>query len=937
LMKEAKKIVNKCIYINVLKVETGKEILQKCMTGGGWDALNDWLQECREEDNMPMLCEILKVYKTLPVTVEILKTNKAAKTIKQLCKQDHDDAKSLAKEIFDEWIKLVQPSSSNDSHKSKKKSSKDRDRESRGSSRSSDKSSDSKDSSRSKDSSHRHSGHRDSKDSNDSKDSKDSKDSHRGDKKDRDSRTRSKKVEEENVDSSSNDSISSEDKVVVRQGSGLKLHIKLGGDKDKDKSDSDSKKRPSTVKRPPSKFRSTGLEEETTESEKMPKNADLDKPIPKRTGGDIKSETPTKRSKLSMPPPPTVPPLSSATGTVTTPIATSPVSPSETPGKIKLIPARPKPNHEIQESSGFMDSLETSTRTYGAYKKKRRPSVNTPPGSTSKPPATTQSTPPSPVSPTTSIAKSLPSVPSFYKDTQAQESEESPEPSETKLETKTETIKEEPPAESGGSPMEIDKEENSENSTPSESDSRERSISPTESGKEGKGLLTTGATKSKKNKKKVSWKPDKDLKEIYIFELLEDERVNVNRPKIDFNQARKEEMHLDRRAVESVRRAAHHDNMREQITWYRPRVVHGYKEMDYGKDSQEKVVQRQIQMASLQPFFFGKLPDFPSEPDQEPAQQQEHEEMKTISLEDVSGGEQMLYNYDSYPKPVLGPGKPPQPPPLPDMPPPPNNINHGHPGFMPPVPPSMNNPLPPMGAMGSNLQGGPPQGTPGPGMPPMMPPMLPPSSMAGGPPNMPPGMNLPPDLSAILNQIQNLPPGASNDPVMVQVQQIVNNLMCGGSDQSFEQFQQIQQLGQQMGIPPEVFMQALPPGMMPMGMPPPGPGPGNMGMRGPLLGNAPPGFMPQRQMGHGPPPRFGPGPPGNWGGPNMGGPPNMGGGNFGGRMRGPWQGGRGGRRGGGGPGYRKKPCIHFTKNGSCRMGDNCDFLHPGVNDPMDDT
>ena len=65
----------------------------------------------------------------------------------------------------------------------------------------------------------------------------------------------------------------------MKQGSGLKIKIKLGGektteqsnkeksvssDKANDKSDrtgltNDSKKRASTVKRPPSKFRSTGL------------------------------------------------------------------------------------------------------------------------------------------------------------------------------------------------------------------------------------------------------------------------------------------------------------------------------------------------------------------------------------------------------------------------------------------------------------------------------------------------------------------------------------------------------------------------------------------------------------------------------------------------------------------------------------------------------
>lgn len=54
---------------------------------------------------------------------------------------------------------------------------------------------------------------------------------------------------------------------------------------------------------------------------------------------------------------------------------------------------------------------------------------------------------------------------------------------------------------------------------------KERSVSPTEnSSKESKGLLTTGATKVKKKRKSVTWKEDHQLKEIFYFELDEDER-----------------------------------------------------------------------------------------------------------------------------------------------------------------------------------------------------------------------------------------------------------------------------------------------------------------------------------------------------------------------------------------------------------------------------
>ena len=54
----------------------------------------------------------------------------------------------------------------------------------------------------------------------------------------------------------------------------------------------------------------------------------------------------------------------------------------------------------------------------------------------------------------------------------------------------------------------------------------EDSMTSTESAleKEAKGLLTTGATKKKKIKKRVSWKEDSALHEYFYFEMDEDER-----------------------------------------------------------------------------------------------------------------------------------------------------------------------------------------------------------------------------------------------------------------------------------------------------------------------------------------------------------------------------------------------------------------------------
>lgn len=158
----------------------------------------------------------------------------------------------------------------------------------------------------------------------------------------------------------------------------------------------------------------------------------------------------------------------------------------------------------------------------------------------------------------------------------------------------------------------------------------------------------------------------------------------------------------------------------------------------------------------------------------------------------------------------------------------------------------------------------------------------------------------------------------------------------------------------------------MPPQMIPNGLPVPiGPTPINPANMAP--GNMPPGMMlPPESMMMGPEMFNGPNPmypvppdgfnvqqnmfPMDF---NMSGPPGQGGpgegfpgpGNFRGAMRGrgagghwrgkgpgnwdgPQRGGRGGSRGG-----RKAVCIYFQRKGSCRQGDNCTFLHPGVNCP----
>lgn len=156
----------------------------------------------------------------------------------------------------------------------------------------------------------------------------------------------------------------------------------------------------------------------------------------------------------------------------------------------------------------------------------------------------------------------------------------------------------------------------------------------------------------------------------------------------------------------------------------------------------------------------------------------------------------------------------------------------------------------------------------------------------------------------------------------------------------------------QNGLPPHM-MNSMPPGVIAPGGLPPGAMPPGLMMPTDNMMMAPDMYGAPNQMFPMPPDAFnmpqnmfpmdfnmaGPpqGPPGpdNFNGPGnyRGAMRGRGSGHWRGKAAGNWdnnQRGRGGVRGGGG---RKTVCIYFQRKGSCRQGDNCSFLHPGVNGP----
>nr|KAG5693171.1 hypothetical protein BaRGS_035369 [Batillaria attramentaria] len=79
-MKDANKLVSKCLYLNIVKSTESEEVLQKFLTVGGWDTLNKWLQQARDDENAPLLVELLKVYQGLPVHDKLKKKKRKTRT-----------------------------------------------------------------------------------------------------------------------------------------------------------------------------------------------------------------------------------------------------------------------------------------------------------------------------------------------------------------------------------------------------------------------------------------------------------------------------------------------------------------------------------------------------------------------------------------------------------------------------------------------------------------------------------------------------------------------------------------------------------------------------------------------------------------------------------------------------------------------------------------
>ncbi|KAK7095293.1 serine/threonine-protein phosphatase 1 regulatory subunit 10-like isoform X2 [Littorina saxatilis] len=941
LMKDATKLVSKCVYVNICQSTKSEEVLQKFISTRGWDMLNKWLQDAKEEDNTVFIKELLKVYKHLPVSVDDLKKDNTARFIKGLTKHSNEDIQQLSTTVVDIWMKKVKGKSSNESEsdKLKRKRKKDKERE-----KDKDKEKDrdkEKDKERDKDKDkekdkerHRHR----------SSDKKDSSKSHSSSKKD--SSSSDKKHSSISTDSVHKDRNSTESK----DDNSENAEARLTGDKSpsqlnsnspgKEEEEEEKTRRKTTVRVFTKKFRSVFDEDEPLPAikKKTPEELKATISIPKKSSFD-REEPPEKIPRLTI----KLPPLNSdGTASIVSPSLTSP---EVTHGKIKIIPARRPPAHEIHDSNVFMNALtKATTYNHGTMKRKKKsgPGVPTLPsgkqptttGAAPKTPTTptppgapaTPTTPTTPVSPMTATAQKLPSVPSFYRDTLETAEEEKPEKErsppplekmdtseadEVKSEDKNDDDNSEPPTihmeTNEEAPTDPDTAPSLDNSTLSEGgdDAQElgESAGQAAEGAQDEAAMDAEVPQVKKNKKKVTWAEDINLKQIFYFEHDETERENVNRPKT-FSELKKQDMKSEGKAMESAKRLIS-DNMVEVLPWRRPPVIDNLPSItEAGCNSVERGIQQQRESGVLQALFFSKqmLPDSPSEPEVESV---EPSDTKIIPLVDETASGD--YDYTKTEDPANMPYDP---------------------GFD--ITTNFN-------PMATNNSGG--VGVGG-------------GSMAG--------IQLPQDINNMLASIQqqSIATGGqslqANSAVLANVQSILSAIMQGGPNNNTEE------LIKKLRIALEPMKNQINPPMQTMNpseaqFRPPGP----QGPQGPqrhgLLGNAPPGFNPMmgpRAFGPPGPGMGGGGMEGDWNNMNMGpgGPPGpdmgmRGPGPMGpgfhpmqGPMPGPGMGGNGPVMPGPRMRNNRRPerrnvCRHFVAPTGCRFGNSCAFLHPGVNGP----
>ncbi|XP_058062172.1 serine-rich adhesin for platelets [Anopheles bellator] len=107
MAKFSKKLVSKCIYIQILKC-TETDLLGQFMQTGGWSLVHMWLVDGIGSKNWPLIQELLELLLCCPVDVERLKINSTPRLVKSLSTDSaHERVRVLATKLVEQWLFIV--------------------------------------------------------------------------------------------------------------------------------------------------------------------------------------------------------------------------------------------------------------------------------------------------------------------------------------------------------------------------------------------------------------------------------------------------------------------------------------------------------------------------------------------------------------------------------------------------------------------------------------------------------------------------------------------------------------------------------------------------------------------------------------------------------------------------------------------------------------
>ncbi|XP_068245626.1 dentin sialophosphoprotein-like isoform X2 [Palaemon carinicauda] len=107
MSKYSKKLVSKCIYLNILQA-TDYALLDAFYDEGGWELVGTWLQEAVKASNWPLSLQVLSLLETSPMSVTRLKRYATPRLVKELSRECvNADVQNMAKQIVLKWMEVV--------------------------------------------------------------------------------------------------------------------------------------------------------------------------------------------------------------------------------------------------------------------------------------------------------------------------------------------------------------------------------------------------------------------------------------------------------------------------------------------------------------------------------------------------------------------------------------------------------------------------------------------------------------------------------------------------------------------------------------------------------------------------------------------------------------------------------------------------------------